>query len=77
MDAFWVAVAGALAGAIVGSFGVWLTARLRDRERDAMAQGKALQDKVHQLEIRIVKMERDLDFYLTAGTRRIQEGLDA
>lgn len=76
MDWIWP-VGLALVGAGAGAFGAWIVGRLRDRERDETAARTALQEKVHQLEIRIVRMEHDLAFYLNAGTRRVKEGLDA
>lgn len=67
----------AVSGAAAGSIGTWVVGRYRDRERDATRADQALRDKVHQLEIRIVRMETDLGFYAGMGYKRTQEDLDA
>ena len=77
MDSLTIAVAGAMAGAAAGSVGTWMVSALRDQERDSKAANRAIVEKVHQLELRMVKVETDLGFYVNLGSRRAQEGMDA
>ena len=73
MDQFQVAVAAAAAGAGLGVAGTWLTDRLRERQRAASSGHRALQAKLHEFELRIVRLETAVGFYSKVGRQR-EEG---
>ena len=77
MDDLWIAVLSALAGAASGSFGAWLTTRLRDRERDSRGASEGLREKVHHIELRIVRLETEFSFYAAVAAKRFEGVGDA
>lgn len=67
----------ALLGAAAGSLGTWVVSRFRDRERDAKEAKRALREKVHHLEMRIVRLETGFGFYANFAAERFEGVADA
>ncbi|MEK6975199.1 MAG: hypothetical protein AABY18_02520 [Candidatus Thermoplasmatota archaeon] len=74
MDPQILTVLVALLGTVAGSLGTWMVSRYRDRERDASQADQTLRDKVHQLEIRIVKLEVENNAFIAVGRHEAERG---
>jgi hypothetical protein len=72
VDQVWVAVVAAGAG--LGVAGTWLTDRLRERQRATVSDSRALQAKLHEFELRIVRLETAVGFYSKVGRQRKEDG---
>lgn len=77
MDPQTLTLPVALVGAAAGSLGTWVVSRLRDRERDAQETKQALWEKVHHLEMRIVRLETGFGFYANFAAERFEGVADA
>ena len=63
----------ATAGAAVGAWATWLADKARDRRLAGESRSQTLEEKVHHLEVRIVRLETELGFYAVLGRSQIQE----
>jgi len=73
MDAFVVALASAVVGAGCGALGTWWTGRLRDHEQEARSDHRSLQAKLHEFDVRIVRLEALVGFYSRLGRQREED----
>ncbi|MEA3203162.1 MAG: hypothetical protein QOI63_837 [Thermoplasmata archaeon] len=63
----FVALASAVGGAVFGALGTALVQRHQARERD----GRLLREKIHQMEMRILRLEIEQDIVDRAGERKV------
>lgn len=78
VDAFPVALVSAVAGAAAGSAATWWAQRHESRLQRQSATDRGVQDKLHQLELRIVRLEAESNAFTLAGQLSSRpEDLDA
>lgn len=70
----WIGLASALAGAVAGSVGTFVAQRRQSADDRTHGDSRALRDKVLQMEVRMAKVETELDVLGRYGLLRLEEG---